>query len=68
MLDPYRESAWKHLGYVRHNGKWMSHEQIAAEEKDALEQKRASRIWEPQFKRWKAWLKDRSGTSRLSPR
>ena len=36
----------------------MSHEQIAAEEKDALEQKLASRIWEPQFKRWKAWLKD----------
>ena len=23
-LDPYRDSAWKHLGYVKHNGRWMT--------------------------------------------
>ena len=58
VLDPYRDSAWKHLGYVKHNGRWMNHEQIAAEEKEAIEQTRADRLWEPQLKRWKAWLKD----------
>jgi hypothetical protein len=57
-LDPYRDSAWKHLGYVKHNGRWMNHEQITAEEKEAIEQTRADRLWEPQLKRWKAWLKD----------
>ena len=58
VLDPYRDSAWKHLGFVKHNGRWMDHEQITAEEKEAIEQTRADRLWEPQLKRWKAWLKD----------
>ena len=57
-LDPYRDSAWKHLGYVKHNGRWMNREQIAAEEKEAIEQTRANRLWEPRLKRWKTWLKD----------
>jgi len=58
VLDPYRDSAWKHLGVVKHNGRWMNHEQITAEEKEAIEQTRADRLWEPQLERWKAWLKD----------
>ncbi len=58
VLDPYRDSAWKHLGLVKHNGHWMNREQITAEEKEAIEQTRADRLWEPQLKRWKAWLKD----------
>jgi len=58
VLDPYRDSAWKHLGFVKHNGRWMNHEQITAEEKEALEQTRADRLWEPLLKRWKTWLKD----------
>ena len=57
-LDPYRDSAWKHLGYVKHNGRWMNREQITAEEKEAIEQTRADRLWEPRLKRWKTWLKD----------
>ena len=59
MLDPYRDSSWKHLsGFVKHNGRWMSHEQIAADEKEAIEQARADRLWEPQIKRRMTWLKD----------
>ena len=42
-LDPHKEATWKHLGYVKHHGRWMSHEQIAAEEHDALVQKHADR-------------------------
>ncbi len=56
VLDPYRDSAWKRLGYIKHDGRWMNHEQIAAEEKEALEQTRADRLWEPRLKRWKTWL------------
>ena len=28
-LDPYRDSSWKHLGYVKRNGRWTSREQAA---------------------------------------
>ena len=41
QLDPHKEATWKHLGYIKHHGRWMSHEQIAAEEHDALAQKHA---------------------------
>lgn len=55
-LDPYRDTTWKHLGYVRHGGRWMSHEQIQAQEKEDAAQRLADRHWEPLLKRWKAWL------------
>ena len=56
VLDPYRDSAWKHLGYIKHNGRWMSHEQIVAEEKETNDQARADRFWEPRLKRWRTLL------------
>lgn len=31
QLDPRRESAWKKLGYVKHDGRWLTPEQLAAE-------------------------------------
>ena len=58
-LDPYRDSSWKHLGYVKRNGRWMSREQAAAEEREEREQKQANRYWEPLLKKWTAWLGDR---------
>jgi hypothetical protein len=58
-LDPYRDSSWKHLGYVKRNGRWTSREQAAADERDEREQKQANRYWEPLLKKWTAWRGDK---------
>ena len=58
-LDPYRDSSWKHLGYVKRNGRWTSREQAAADERDEREQKQADRYWEPLLKKWTSWLGDK---------
>jgi hypothetical protein len=57
-LDPSRDSSWRHLGCVKHNGRWMSPEQAAADEKEEHEQRLANRRWEPLLKKWKNWLGD----------
>jgi hypothetical protein len=58
VLDPYREAAWKHLGYVKHNGRWLSREQVAADRKEETAQRRADRYWEPLLKKWRELLRD----------
>ena len=58
VLDPYRDSTWKRLGFVKHAGRWMTREQITAEEKEAIEQTRADRLWEPRLSAGSRWLKD----------
>jgi hypothetical protein len=55
-LDPSRASSWRHLGYVKRNGRWMSHEQADAEAKDEREQRQANRHWEPLLRKWRGWL------------
>jgi hypothetical protein len=55
-LDAGREAAWKHLGFKRHKGRWMTESQIAAHEHEARAQRRADRQWEPRLRRWKSWL------------
>jgi hypothetical protein len=40
-LDPSREQAWKHLGLRKHEGRWMTPEQIAEERDEAAAQRRA---------------------------
>ena len=35
QYDPYLDAPWKHLGYIRHRGRWMTRETIHAEEQDA---------------------------------
>jgi hypothetical protein len=60
VLDPYRDATWKHLGYVRYDGRWVSREQAAAEQKEAEAQKRADRQWEPLLRRWRGWLADKA--------
>lgn len=57
-LDPYRDVDWKRLGYIKRDGRWMSREQIEAEDDDAYAQAAADRHWEPLLKRWKTWLSD----------
>jgi hypothetical protein len=58
-LDPYRDSSWKHLGYVKRNGRWTSRGHAADDERDEREQKQANRYWEPLLKKWSAWLGDK---------
>ena len=60
VLDPYHEATWKHLGYARHNGRWMSREQIAADQKEAEAQRKANAHWEPLLKKWRTWLGDKT--------
>ena len=60
QLDPYHDSAWRHLGYIKHDGRWMSRDQVAALEREAEAQRKADRYWEPLLKKWRGWLGDRS--------
>jgi Pretoxin HINT domain len=60
QLNPYRDATWRHLGYVKHNGRWMSRAQITEENQEADAQRQADRRWEPLLKKWKGWLGDKS--------
>ncbi len=57
-IDPYNDATWRHLGYIRHDGHWMSHEQIAASEKEEAAQKHADRYWAPLLQKWAGHLDD----------
>jgi hypothetical protein len=59
VLDPSNDTAWRHLGYSRHNGRWMSRDQIEAEQREQKAQRSADRQWEPLLKKWWSWLGDR---------
>ncbi len=56
QLDPYHDAAWKHLGYLKHRGRWMSHAQINADEHEAAAQHKADRHWEPLLRKAKTEL------------
>jgi hypothetical protein len=58
QLNPQNEATWKHLGCVKHNGRWMSRERADAEEREAALQKEANRRWEPQLRTWRTMLAD----------
>jgi hypothetical protein len=64
VLNPEREASWKHLGYIKHNGRWMSREQVDAEEREAALQKEADRRWEPQLRKWRSMLADADAGAR----
>ena len=55
-LDPARDAAWRRLGYVKHEGRWATDAQLAAERADADAQKAADRKWRPLLERWKDQL------------
>jgi hypothetical protein len=58
-LDPSRDSTWKHLGYVKRDGRWTSREQAAIDELEERAEKQADHYWEPLLKKWKSWLGDK---------
>jgi hypothetical protein len=58
VLDPYRGAAWSRLGYIQHNGRWVSREQLARGRREAAAQVRADRYYEPLLRRWRGWLTD----------
>jgi Pretoxin HINT domain len=63
-LDPSRDTSWRNLGYVRHNGRWTTPEQAATDEREEHEQRMANRLWEPLLRKWKNWLGDPSSSRR----
>ena len=60
VLNPYQDTTWKHLGYVKHNGRWMSRELVVAEQKEAEAQKIADRQWEAVFRKCRVDLADKA--------
>jgi len=56
QYDPYLDAPWKHLGYVKHRGRWMTREIIAAEEQEATAQRKADRQWDAMLRKVKADL------------
>ncbi len=55
-LDPKRENAWKKLGYKKHEGRWITDDQLAAEKADLEVQKVSDRKWKPLLEKYKAML------------
>lgn len=59
QLDPKLDLAWKYLGFVRINGRWVSSNQIAADKAEAKAQADANAHWAPLLRKWKGWLKEK---------
>ena len=55
-LDPSREQAWMKLGCKKHDGRWVTDAQIAAEKAEVESQKSADRKWKPLLEKSKAML------------
>ena len=55
-LDPSREAAWKKLGYKKHDGRWRTDAQVAADKAEVEAQKLADQSWTAQLARWRGWL------------
>lgn len=68
VLDPYNEATWKNLGYVKHDGRWVSREQAAAERTEAEAQRQADHHWEPLLRKLRAWLGERTKHSEAEAR
>ena len=56
QLDPRREAAWKKLGFVKHEGRWRTPEQLAAEKAEIDAQRKADARWRPLLQKWKTAL------------
>ncbi len=44
-LDPSREKVWRHLGYEKQGNRWLKADEIAAAEREAVQQKQADKRW-----------------------
>lgn len=58
-LDPARETSWKRLGYVKHNNRWMTKEQIETAKEDERIQFKADRYWESTLRKLSNQLGDK---------
>jgi hypothetical protein len=55
-MDPRIDDAWRHLGCVRFEGRWMPAAEAAAAAAAAKAQREADRTWESALRRWQVWL------------
>jgi tetratricopeptide (TPR) repeat protein len=44
-LDPARADVWKHLGYEKQGNRWLKAAEIAAAQREAIEQRQADKRW-----------------------
>lgn len=65
-LDPGRESAWKHLGFKKVNGRWAREADLAAEKEAAATQKQADKHWRPILESTLRKLNSANASVRLS--
>jgi hypothetical protein len=59
LLDSSITLAWKGLGFVDYEGRWLAPDAAAAEKAEAAAQRSADRQWEPLLRKWKQWLGDK---------
>ena len=59
QYDPLLDAPWKHLGYVKHHGQWLTRENLAAFEREATAQRKADRQWDTLLRKCKADLLDK---------
>ncbi len=62
QLDPGRDAAWKHLGFKKVKGRWVTEAQLAAERIEAKTQKQADSHWRPLLTKWGGWLRGKDKT------
>jgi hypothetical protein len=60
QLDPGHEAAWKRLHYKKHGGRWLTDEQVAAEQAEAAAQGAADKSWTTRLENWRSGLEDKS--------
>ncbi len=64
-FDLGHEGSWKHLGFKRHQGRWMTRDQISNLEQEEQAQRKADREWEPRLRMWKFRLAARANRADL---
>ena len=57
-LDPRIDEAWRHLGYVRHDGRWMPAAQATARGTRPRPRAKPTATGCRSLKKWQAWLGD----------
>jgi hypothetical protein len=60
QLDPRREAAWSRLGYRRQGGRWVTPEQLTAENAEIAAQKKADKHWANRLAKLRSRLDDKS--------
>ena len=64
-LDPSRDTAWIHLGYKKHNNRWVKPDVLAAQKLEAEHQKHADAHWKLRLEKLRDSLESRLESQRL---